>query len=194
MVCTGCGAEANASRNCGVNYVPKSVRAREAVEANPEKSNRVTADETGVDEKTVRKARADQSAPESVTGKDGKSYPAKRLSPEDDGSLEEKIFSGAAVTQTDVKEWRKRERERMKEALPEGEDDERFTLGDYFEADKRARKLEDRVNELSAAINAKEIAESRNWPADMTPKQLKRRNACLKNIAAWQTRTGTAIR
>ena len=39
MICTGCGAEANASCNCGVSYIPKAVRAREAVAANPEKSN-----------------------------------------------------------------------------------------------------------------------------------------------------------
>jgi hypothetical protein len=79
LICTGCGAETNATCNCGMEYRPKSERAREAVEANPEKSNRAIAEEIGVDEKTVRKARADQSAPESVTGKDGKSYPAKRL-------------------------------------------------------------------------------------------------------------------
>ena len=77
MICTGCGAEANASCNCGVSYIPKAVRAREAAAANPEKSNRALADELGVDEKTVRKARADQSAPETVTGRDGKQYPAK---------------------------------------------------------------------------------------------------------------------
>jgi hypothetical protein len=105
---------------------------------------------------------------------------------EDDGSLEEKIFSGAPFTETDVKEWRKRERERMKEALPEGEDDERVTLGDYFDLHKRARKLEDRNKELSAALNAKEAEASRDWPADMTPRQLKRRDDCLKQIAAWQ--------
>lgn len=29
MVCTGCGAEASASCNCGLNYVPKAVRAAE---------------------------------------------------------------------------------------------------------------------------------------------------------------------
>jgi hypothetical protein len=31
-----------------------------------------------VDEKTVRKARADKSAPDTVTGRDGKTYPAKK--------------------------------------------------------------------------------------------------------------------
>jgi hypothetical protein len=93
MVCTGCGAEANASCNCGKAYVPKAVRAAEAIAANPKKSNRQIADEIGADEKEVRRQRAklgaDISAPESVTGKDGKQYPAKRArsgsdDPEDD--------------------------------------------------------------------------------------------------------------
>jgi hypothetical protein len=206
IVCTGCGAEANASCNCGVPYQPKSVRAREAIEANPEKSNRAIADESGLSEATIRRARASDDAPETVTGKDGKSYPAKRPrledapthegadaaqdqhgNAEDDDPLWEKIFSGATVTETDAKEWRKRERERKKKALPEGEDDERFTLGDYFELHKRMRKLEKRNNELSAAFNAKEKTEGRNWPVDMTPKQVKRRDRLLRYIA-WNQR------
>jgi hypothetical protein len=48
MVCTGCGAEANASCKCGKPYVPKSVRAAEAVAASPEKSNRAIAADIGV--------------------------------------------------------------------------------------------------------------------------------------------------
>ncbi len=40
-------------------------RAANAIKANPQKSNRVIADEIGADEKTVRKARADWSAPAS---------------------------------------------------------------------------------------------------------------------------------
>jgi hypothetical protein len=82
MVCTGCGAEANASCNCGLNYVPKAVRAAEAVKANPEKSNRAIAEETGLSEPTVRRARASSDAPETVTGKDGKQYPANPAKPE----------------------------------------------------------------------------------------------------------------
>jgi len=79
MICTGCGAEANVSCTCGVAYVPAAQRAANAVKANPEKSNRAIAEEIGVDEKTVRKARgADQSAPEGVTGRDGKTYPTRR--------------------------------------------------------------------------------------------------------------------
>jgi hypothetical protein len=73
MVCTGCGAEANASCNCGVSYMAKSARAAEAIKANPRMSNRAIAEETGISEPTVRRARASYDAPER-TGQDGKSY------------------------------------------------------------------------------------------------------------------------
>lgn len=48
MSCTGCGAEANASCNCGVAYAPKIVRAAEAIRANPQKSDRAIAAEIGI--------------------------------------------------------------------------------------------------------------------------------------------------
>jgi hypothetical protein len=80
MVCTGCGAEANASCTCGVAYTPKSVRAAEAIKANPEKSNRAIAADIGVDHKTVGAAReaGGESFPTTDTrvGRDGKNYPA----------------------------------------------------------------------------------------------------------------------
>jgi hypothetical protein len=76
MVCTACGSEANASCNCGKPYVPKKQRAREAIEANPQKSNRAIAEETGVAEATVRRARegASHDAPDEREGRDGKIY------------------------------------------------------------------------------------------------------------------------
>jgi hypothetical protein len=57
MICSGCGAEANATCTCGVAYMPKSVQAAEAIKANPERSNRAIAQETGLSEPTVRRAR-----------------------------------------------------------------------------------------------------------------------------------------
>jgi hypothetical protein len=57
MACTSCGAEVNASCTCGVAYVPKSVRAAEAIAANPEKSDRAIAKEIGVGDMTVGRAR-----------------------------------------------------------------------------------------------------------------------------------------
>jgi hypothetical protein len=75
MICTGCGAEANASCNCGVSYIPKAVRAAEAVRANPEKSDRAIAAEIGVSGETVRQARKQLPSDLAVderTGLDGK--------------------------------------------------------------------------------------------------------------------------
>jgi hypothetical protein len=79
LACSACGAAGEANCDCGAPYMPASVRAAKAIAENPGKSNRAIAAGIGADEKTVRKARsgADQSAPEKVTGKDGKSYPAR---------------------------------------------------------------------------------------------------------------------
>lgn len=57
LFCEGCGAEANASCNCGKPYLPKSVRAAEVIAANPEKSDRAIAAEIGASPTTVGKAR-----------------------------------------------------------------------------------------------------------------------------------------
>jgi hypothetical protein len=111
MICTGCGAETNATCNCGKPYLPKAERARRAIEESREKSNVALAKEIGVDEKTIRKARAasDQSEPERRIGLDGKSYPAKRVAYQDtdfddesdpDEDADEKsviIYAGTAI-------------------------------------------------------------------------------------------------
>lgn len=74
IVCSGCGAEANASCNCGKAYIPAKQRAAEAIAANPQKSNRAIADETGVSEPTVRRARtaSHDAVEEPRVGLDGK--------------------------------------------------------------------------------------------------------------------------
>lgn len=77
MVCTDCGAEANACCDCGVSYVPKSIRAAEAIRANPSKSDRSIAAEIGSSPTTVGKARAQVSTDGQLQereGRDGKSY------------------------------------------------------------------------------------------------------------------------
>lgn len=79
LECSACGAATDAACNCGVPYVPAGTRAAEAIAATPGKSNRAIADEIGVSEPTIRRARksgASHDAPEKHTGKDGKSYPA----------------------------------------------------------------------------------------------------------------------
>jgi hypothetical protein len=74
--CPRCGNNCS----CGIPYVPKTMRAADAIKANPDKSNRAIAADLGIDEKTVRIARADYSAPEPeyVTGRDGKNYAASK--------------------------------------------------------------------------------------------------------------------
>jgi len=85
MICTGCGAEANASCNCGKAYMPASVRASEAIAANPDKSDRAIAEELGVSPTTVGKARGAQVSSSGHvterTGRDGKQYSVKQRSP-----------------------------------------------------------------------------------------------------------------
>jgi hypothetical protein len=84
MVCTGCGAEANASCNCGFLRGKKRSSGR-AIKANPGKSDRAIAAELGIGNKTVSRARnsgvsydtpgliGDETPVERV-GRDGKSY------------------------------------------------------------------------------------------------------------------------
>jgi hypothetical protein len=119
MVCTGCGAEANASCNCGVAYVPKSVRAAEAVKANPERSSRALAKEIGVDKNTVEKARKDPTGDKSPVDKrrglDGKTRkpPKKSATVKINGRHDVKTDDLAAKALTDD-----RPTEATEEAVP----------------------------------------------------------------------------
>jgi hypothetical protein len=168
MVCTGCGAEANASYNCGKAYMPKAVRAAEAVAANPEKSDRAIAAELGdISHVTVGKARKEatgnQLPVDERIGLDGKTRkrPAKRAKPEvdEDGNY---VLGEVAPYEGGV------------------------TVDEYFELAGRANKRQRRVSELTEALNAKEAEAARNWPADIGEKQIKKRDKYLTNIAWWQ--------
>ena len=194
MVCTGCGAEVNASCNCGKPYEPKSVRAREAIEAGPEKSNRAIAAETGISEPTIRRAReaaASDDAPDTVTGRDGKSYPAKKPKAMPEADVEP---APIGPTQLDynglLKELNKLQRRHEKllgkEPLAKDEDEGRVTVDDFVKLSERSRALKTRNTALTAALNAKEGQASRNWPVDMKPQQIKYRDKYLGNIAYWQ--------
>jgi hypothetical protein len=88
IMCSECGACADAACNCGAPYVPAKERAMAAIEANPEKSDRAIAAELGVGHATVSRARAVVSGetgepgvsgetPRKRVGKDGKRYSAK---------------------------------------------------------------------------------------------------------------------
>ena len=77
LVCTGCGSEANATCSCGKPYVPKKQRAADAVKANPRKSNVAIAEELGVSDETVRRAREELGSTYvegEREGRDGKVY------------------------------------------------------------------------------------------------------------------------
>jgi len=99
MACTVCGAKAEASCRCGAPYLPAGERAKLAVIANPEKSDRAIADEIGVHRRTVERARSHgaNAPPERVLGRDGKNYGAKqgkKKKPETDDEMptEEEAF------------------------------------------------------------------------------------------------------
>jgi hypothetical protein len=114
LQCSLCGAEANASCNCGKPYIPAKQRVAEHDAKHPGRSNRATAAALGVDEKTVRKARADQSAPDQepgvapatsakVVGIDGKEYPARRDVPDDkDDDVDPENVKAALVIKADT--------------------------------------------------------------------------------------------
>jgi hypothetical protein len=164
MVCTACGAEASASCNCGVSYAPKSARAAEAIKANPEKSDRAIAAEIGVSHTTVQEAReaTGNHLPVERTGLDGKTR---------------KLPERKSIKQ---------------EAPPDNEPEEDVVAEldsirkDYVDLLVRVNKLKDRNSILTAALQAKETQEGRNWPADMTTRRIKARDNCLKQITAWQ--------
>jgi hypothetical protein len=98
MTCTGCGAEANASCNCGKPYVPKKQRAADAVAANPQKSDRAIAADIGVSPMTVNRAREEAGVTDGTPereGLDGKVYrlPVREVEPEGPREIKESFVS-----------------------------------------------------------------------------------------------------
>ena len=57
---------------------------------------------------------------------------------------------------------------------------------DYVRLLTERDRLQDSVSRLTEALNAKEKETARDWPSDMNPKQVKKRDGCLRNIAWWQ--------
>lgn len=75
LMCSECGAAGEGSCRCGAPYVSAGERAAEAIAANPKKSDRAIAEEIGVSDRTINRARkttATNVAVEARTGKDGK--------------------------------------------------------------------------------------------------------------------------
>lgn len=81
IFCSDCGAQGEAGCDCGAEYISASAFAARAIARNPGKSNRVLAEEIGVNPSTVDKARnelPENPATEKRQGQDGKMYPSKR--------------------------------------------------------------------------------------------------------------------
>jgi hypothetical protein len=102
LQCSSCGADATASCDCGVAYLPAGKRAEEAVAANPEKSDRAIAEEIGVSQPTVSRARkrsvdTDVST-EKRTGKDGKKYKASKPKAKPQPKAQEQQPNAAALS------------------------------------------------------------------------------------------------
>ena len=85
LVCSGCGATADAACSCGVPYMPAGEKAKVAISNTPHKSDRAIAEDIGVGKDTVRRARKATGASAPVReGKDGK----KRKQPKPKTSAE----------------------------------------------------------------------------------------------------------
>lgn len=78
ICCSACGVSADAACDCGAPYLPAGERAKQAIEANPQKSDRAIAAELGIGNKTVSRARQQSTVSRDTVrqskriGKDGK--------------------------------------------------------------------------------------------------------------------------
>lgn len=80
MRCSSCGATAEASCDCGVEYVPAGKFSAKAVEENPSISARALAAQLGVNRSTIDRHRTRDGAfapSDAVVGRDGKLYSEK---------------------------------------------------------------------------------------------------------------------
>jgi hypothetical protein len=205
---------------CGKPYVPKSVRAAEAIKADPEKSDRTIASETGVNKSEVSRVRQ-TTVPDGTVGQPPETTTLQGLVGPDgvtrrqglDGKWRKLPEKKPEAEEAEQKRRQKQFIERAKAAAKmgsyEGPIDSEMqeaaaTVADawvpyagnnrkwktqgagYADLLSHTNKLEDRNRVLTAALNAKEAQEGRNWPADMKPRQTKKRDDCLRNIAGWQ--------
>jgi hypothetical protein len=93
MACTVCGAQAEASCDCGAPYLPAGKKAAKGIAANPELSDRAIAEKLGIGNKTVSRVRKQAGVSgdtgEKRQGRDGKLYPAGDPQSPDDSFLED---------------------------------------------------------------------------------------------------------
>lgn len=96
--CSSCGATVDAACDRGAPYMPAGQRAAAAIAANPQMSNRAIAEETGISEPTVRRARtASHDAVDARVGLDGKVRRLPTRRPDNDDS--EEAFAPATASE-----------------------------------------------------------------------------------------------
>jgi hypothetical protein len=97
LACTKCGSVADEACDCGAPYIPALERAAVAVAANPQKSDRAIALDTGVSHPTVAKARRETTGNDlpvdARVGLDGKArrLPQARNPTDEPSSIEDEI-------------------------------------------------------------------------------------------------------
>jgi hypothetical protein len=186
LVCTGCGAEVHAACTCGMAYeilAEKREGDRQRAKAyrvrkhEQKQQPRHVTDAPWKDESVIE-AEVIQDDPLAEIFDSAEASAAARkaeYSAEEDGPIRE----------VDADEWKAQEKARLKQPLQEEGEDE-VTIGDWQNERRRADRLEKRVSDLTEALRAKEKTERRDWPADMQPKQIKKRDDALSAIAFWQ--------
>src|SRR5262245_570315 len=96
--CSKCGAPGTASCDCGAPYLPATELARRVLEQDPNKSNRMVAEEVGVSRQTVHLARKQLANGLPVTGKrKGRDGKTRRLPLSDKESARELKSSGVSA-------------------------------------------------------------------------------------------------
>jgi hypothetical protein len=96
LECSACGAEANASCDCGKPYIAMA-KAKAAVMAAPEMSDRAIAAEAGVHRETVAKARKELAGDQPVerVGLDGKVRKLPQRAPRDFYAVQDDVEPSA---------------------------------------------------------------------------------------------------
>jgi hypothetical protein len=114
--CSDCGASVTAACECGVPYITAGEYAARAIARNPEKSDRLIEEETGVSARTLSRVRKKTTAANAAVkkrkGKDGKErrLPEQRKPPEfpPDVQWEGSLIQLATFIENMDKEWSSR--------------------------------------------------------------------------------------
>jgi hypothetical protein len=208
LVCSDCGAPGEGSCRCGAPYVTPGERAEAAVKANPEKSDRVISEETGIPHATLSRARKKATVScetvEKRTGKDGKAR--KMPTPKSAPSIKAKDDKGR-VAGVDIKvdpsiwqEFNEKAQQEQKSATAkiadlitneiEANSDLRVELPKTAQGKRDAamrqhqRKLDAehaaRMHEIDEEIRQRVLAETKDYLAEV-----KEREVAVKKDEKW---------